>query len=343
MNIVHIVWGLGIGGVESMLVDIANYQIESNAVSIIVINDNISPMLQSKLDSRVKICPCHRKVGSKNPFPIIRLNLFLHKIKPDMIHVHMEGIARLIRIKNGAPIIRTIHNITSVSNEYPKFDKLFAISKAVQKRTLGQGFDSKVIYNGIHFDQVATSPHAMGQTCHIVNVGRLQNDKGQKVLVEAAKILKKQGDIHFTIDFIGGGENETSLKELVNAYNLNDEIHFLGFKSREYVYENLCQYDLYVQPSIFEGFGLTLAEAIAAEVPVITSDLEGPVEVIAGGKYGTSFKCGDANDLANKIIQFYRKEITIDTEAARQFAFENFNIKATAQKYLDEYLSLLQR
>ena len=57
-----------------------------------------------------------------------------------------------------------------------------------------------------------------------------------------------------------------------------------GFKSREYVYENLCQYDLYVQPSIFEGFGLTLAEAIAAEVPVITSDLEGPVEVIAGGQ-----------------------------------------------------------
>jgi hypothetical protein len=47
--------------------------------------------------------------------------------------------------------------------------------------------------------------------------------------------------------------------------------------------------------------------------------------------------------LADKIVQFYRKEITIDTEAARQFAFENFNIKATAQKYLDEYLSLLQR
>ena len=40
MNIVHIVWGLGIGGVESMLVDIANYQAQSHTVSIIVINDN---------------------------------------------------------------------------------------------------------------------------------------------------------------------------------------------------------------------------------------------------------------------------------------------------------------
>lgn len=343
MNIVHIVWGLGIGGVESMLVDIANYQIESNAVSIIVINDNISPMLQSKLDSRVKICPCRRKVGSKNPFPIIRLNLFLHKIKPDMIHVHMEGIARLIRIKNGAPIVRTIHNITSVSNEYPKFDKLFAISKAVQKRTLGQGFDSKVIYNGIHFEQIKASPHVMGTVCHIVNVGRLQNDKGQKVLIEAAKILKDRGDIQFSIDFIGGGENEAQLKELVSKYNLDNEIHFLGFKSREYVYENLCQYDLYVQPSIFEGFGLTLAEAITAKVPVITSDLEGPLEVIAGGKYGISFNCGDAKDLADKIHQFYSGETGIDTNAAQKFAFENFNIKATAQKYLDEYLSLLQR
>ena len=133
------------------------------------------------------------------------------------------------------------------------------------------------------------------------------------------------------------------LKELVSSYSLNNEVHFLGFKPREYVYENLCQYDLYVQPSVFEGFGLTLAEAIAAKVPVITSDLEGPVEVIAGGKYGITFKCGDANDLANKIIQFYNNEIAVDTEAAQKFAFENFNIKATAQKYLDEYLSLLHR
>jgi hypothetical protein len=90
MNIVHIVWGLGIGGVESMLVDIANYQAQSHTVSIIVINDNISSSLADKLDSRIKLYPCKRKVGTKNPLPIIRLNLDLLRINPDVIHIHME-------------------------------------------------------------------------------------------------------------------------------------------------------------------------------------------------------------------------------------------------------------
>jgi glycosyltransferase involved in cell wall biosynthesis len=96
-----------------------------------------------------------------------------------------------------------------------------------------------------------------------------------------------------------------------------------------------------VQPSIFEGFGLTIAEAIAAKVPVITSDLEGPIEVIDGGHYGIPFQCGNAIDVANKIIQFYNNTISIDTDTAWRYAHENFNIEATAQKYLDEYAKLL--
>lgn len=342
MNIAHIVWGLGIGGVESMLVDIANYQAQSHTVSIIVINDNIEPSLSSKLDSRIKLYPSKRKVGSKNPLPIIRLNLDLFRIKPDVIHVHMEGIVKLVRIKRKATIVRTIHNITSTPNEYPKFDKLFAISKAVQKRTKNQGFESEVIYNGIHFDQIKCDTHTQGTPLRIVNVGRLENDKGQKILIEAAKILKEHG-VDFSIDFIGNGKNESELKELANKYHIESNINFLGFQSRVYVYENLCHYDLYVQPSIFEGFGLTIAEAIAAKVPVITSDLEGPIEVIDGGHYGIPFQCGNANDLADKIMLFYNNEITINTDAVWNFARENFDITAATQKYLDAYETLAHR
>ena len=147
----------------------------------------------------------------------------------------------------------------------------------------------------------------------------------------------------FSIDFIGNGKNEAELKNLTKNYHLENNINFLGFQSRTYVYDNLCHYDLYVQPSIFEGFGLTIAEAIAAKVPVITSDLEGPIEVIDGGHYGIPFQCGNASDLAEKIMLFYNKEITIDTEAAWNFAHENFDINAATQKYLDAYESLAHR
>lgn len=340
MNIVHIVWGLGIGGVESMLVDIANYQVKTNTVSIIIINNIINPTLSNKLDPQIKLYQCNRKVGSKNPLPLIRLNLNIHRIKPDIIHVHMEGIIKYIWFNFNAKIVRTIHNIACSGKDFPKFNKLFAISKAVQSRTLQQGFKSKVIYNGIHFNYIKARTHQRNSIFRIVNVGRLENDKGQRILIEAAKLLKEQNNIVFEIDLIGGGNNEITLKNLVKDYNLDNIIHFLGFQSRTFVYENLCKYDLYVQPSIFEGFGLTIAEAIAAKVPVLTSDLEGPIEVIANGKYGKSFKCGDANDLAKIIYKFYNGEITIDTNAAWNFAYENFNIDTTAQKYLDEYATL---
>jgi glycosyltransferase involved in cell wall biosynthesis len=98
-----------------------------------------------------------------------------------------------------------------------------------------------------------------------------------------------------------------------------------------------------VQPSIFEGFGLTIAEAIAAKVPVITSDLEGPIEVIDGGHYGVSFQCGNASDLASKIMLFYNKDITVNIYAAWNFARENFDINAATQKYLDAYKTLVHR
>jgi len=340
MKITHVLWGLGVGGVETMLVDIANYQIESNDVSIIIVNDILDSFLEKKLDSRVKLYQCERRLGSKNPLPLLKLNLFILKTKPDIIHVHMEGIVRFIKVKKNIPIVRTIHNITSSKKEFGRYTRLFSISEAVKTRTKNQGFDSVVVYNGIRFSDIACEHKNTNEKIRIVDVGRLENDKGQKVLVEAAKIVKdKLGDV-FTIDFIGSGRNEGALKELALSYDLQQNIHFLGMRPRSYIYSHLCDYDLYVQPSLFEGFGLTIAEAVFAKVPVITSDLEGPMEVIACGKFGISFECGNANDLAKKIIAFIQKNISVDTESAWNYALQNFNIESTAQKYIDEYQKL---
>ena len=58
---------------------------------------------------------------------------------------------------------------------------------------------------------------------------------------------------------------------MVVELNLEKHVRFLGNQSREYVYSHLKDYDLFVQPSRFEGFGLTVAEAMAACVPVLVT------------------------------------------------------------------------
>jgi glycosyltransferase involved in cell wall biosynthesis len=132
------------------------------------------------------------------------------------------------------------------------------------------------------------------------------------------------------------------LKELVSQLGLENDVVFEGFKDRQWVFEHLRDYDLFLQPSDYEGFGLTVAEACAAKLPVLVSDVEGPLEVIDGGRLGMVFRHGDADDLANKLYQFIRDgyEIPI-VEEAYQNTLEHYSIAKTTQRYIKEYETVI--
>ncbi len=148
MKITHVLWTFGIGGIQTMLVDIVNEQINFCQVEILVVNNRVDEGLKAKLDKRVSLHCFDRVPGSYNPIPIIRLNLHLLKSKTDLLHCHEDGITRVLFYK--APMIRTIHNTYSKPFEFKKFQCLCCISKAVKKRTDEQGCrNSVVVYNGI--------------------------------------------------------------------------------------------------------------------------------------------------------------------------------------------------
>ena len=339
MKIAHLLWALGTGGAETMLVDIVNEQVKNNDVMIVAINDFINDQLVKKIDSRCKIVLLRRKIGSKNMMPWVKMNCQLLMFHPDIIHCHLEGFRKMIF--QPTPKVFTIHNITTSGKEYPKFKQLYAISDAVRHYTKSQGFESVTVHNGIHPDTIemktSIEPFIV---CNIVCVGRLFNDhKGQDVLVKAADILlNKYGVKNFHIDIIGDGPSRKMIECMIEESNLAEHVMLLGQKDRTYVYSHLKDYDLYVMPSRFEGFGLTVAEAVCAKVPVLVCDLEGPMEVIEGGKYGMHFKCGDAEDLAVQIHAFLKTGANIESiEKAYSYAHEHFDIKRTARQYIEEY------
>lgn len=341
MKIVHLLWTLDVGGAETMLVDIVNEQVKQAKVTIIVINELVNRVLANKIDTRCDVVLLRRKIGSRDIWPWIRLNWCLLNKRPDIIHFHLEGMRKMVFYP--ATKVYTIHNTHSSGKEYQHYDALYAISDAVRSYTLTQGYNSTIIYNGIHPEKVKCRCRNHDGCCRIVCVGRLFTPhKGQDILIKAIEVLKEKGINRFHLDLIGEGVSRDALETLVSEKCLNDFISFKGHRDRNYIYEHLCDYDLFVLPSRSEGFGLSVAEAISAKISVLVSDLDGPLEIIDKGRLGLVFQSENIQDLANKIELFIKNgsnETII--EKAYQYVCTNFDIKMTVKNYFDEYKKLL--
>ena len=321
-----------------MLVDIVNEQVKTEQVAILVVNDMVNSTLAGKIDDKCKVKFFGRKLGSKSLLPWLKMNAFLWNYSPDVIHFHLEGMRKMVF--HPAPKVFTIHNMHTSGKEYPWFDGLYAISDAVRNLTKQQGFESTTICNGIHPEEILEKKDIQKKDSYrLVCVGRLFTPhKGQDILVEALAILRDKGITNFHLDFIGDGESRQALEELIRGWGLEEYVTMVGQKDRGYVYSHLCEYDLYVLPSRSEGFGLTVAEAMCAKVPVMVSNLEGPMEVIDGGRLGMHFKSEDAEDLASQLAAFIKDgPDTKIIEKAWEYARENYDIKRVAVRYVEEY------
>jgi len=346
MRIAHIVWGMETGGVETMLVNIINEHVKTESVALFIINDFINESIMEKLSPQCKVIRINRKPGSKEVLKIIRMNILLSKFKPDIVHVHSYNVSRLIFGKWN--IVRTIHNTYNIPREYPKMKALYAISNAVNDFTKKQGFNNvTTIENGIitdgfkkHNDFFNQAPECF----HLVQVSRLDtHQKGQDLLIEAlALILNERGIRNFKMHFIGDGGDKQLLYEKVKENKLVKYVVFEGKKTLDFLYSHLCDYDLFIQPSRYEGFGLTVAEALAAKLPVLVSDIEGPMEIIDNGRLGMSFESGNIKDLADKIQTVLEGGYDYSlTEKAYHHVKEKYDVRITARKYIEEYRKVL--
>ena len=110
----------------------------------------------------------------------------------------------------------------------------------------------------------------------VLTVGRVSKEKGQYLALEAIKVLLSREVSDFVWIFVGNGTDMERCKQFVENNSLGDYAVFVGSKANPYPY--MKQADLYVQPSMHEGFCITLAEAKLFGMPIITTDFTGAVE-----------------------------------------------------------------
>lgn len=340
MEIAHLLWGLNLGGIETMLVNIANEQTNQASVTIIIINDDINIELLSRLKPGIKVIKLNRR---KNVWPLIKLNLLLIKKQFDIVHIHSKEIGMLLfPYMPKSKLVYTIHD-TGVAKKYiiRPYALRVAISHSVAndvKKRLG--IDTVVISNGIKADEFKKSKGKTGKLFKIVQLSRLHyQKKGQHILIEALSVLRKRGVNNISCDFIGLGD-PAPLKELGVKFGI-ENINFLNGKEQSYIKAHLKDYDLLVQPSIYEGFGLTVTEGMAAKIPVLVSAIEGPMEIIDSGKYGYYFKVGDAEDCADQIEKIMHSDNRLMIENAFDRVNSIYNVEVTARQYIEEYRKIL--
>jgi glycosyltransferase involved in cell wall biosynthesis len=349
VRIVHLTWGLGVGGAETMLGDIAIEQSAAHETWVIVGNQDIDPSVAHGLGRSVQLVTLNRPPGSSNPWYLIQLILRLRRIKPDVVHVHQESFARLRRLIS-VPMLLTVHGLgLPLGDDIGAYDSICCISDAVRNDVMSRfpEIRPRVVGNGIKFEAVRRKAHYGGNPFRIVQVSRLEHQtKGQDLLIRALRLaLDRLGDGSVSVDFIGAGRSLGFLRRLAVDCGVESQCRFLGAATREFIYERLSEYDLLVQPSRHEGFGLTIIEGIAAGLPVLVSDIDGPMEVIVGGQLGWSFKSEDVESLSAKLIELktlsQNPDFAEHMRARTDLSRARFDIKLTAQRYTEEYARLV--
>jgi glycosyltransferase involved in cell wall biosynthesis len=176
---------------------------------------------------------------------------------------------------------------------------------------------------------------------HVVNVGRLHVQKGQRYLIDAIAQLVHEGLTHVHLHLLGQGPLEAELRNCVHERQLDAYVTFAGFVENPFSYLRQCQ--LFCLPSLFEGLPLALLEAMCCRVPVIAADCRsGPAEILDGGRFGCLVPPGETGPLAEALRAAVQKGAGRScVDAARSRVEQHFSVQAVMPQ-LEQLLDRLR-
>lgn len=221
---------------------------------------------------------------------------------------------------------------------YDKYNKIVAVSDSARDifiETFNKYQDKiKVIYdiNDYNFiSKMASVDKGYEDNfdgIKILTIGRLANQKGYDLALDACKRLKDEG-INFRWYALGKGPLENDIKQYIKSNNLEDNFKLLGVKSNPYSYIKNC--DIYVQTSRYEGFGLAIAEARMLNKPVVTTEFDAVYNQMVQEKNGLVVKMSgesiykgikriiEDEKLKNNIVEYLKNEKKGNTEELGKF------------------------
>ncbi len=288
------------------------------------------------------------------PRGIVRLERLLRSTPTDLVHTHLfcaNIVGRLAARLRGVPVVSTLHaadyepaarlgnpGLRPWKHELLRhLDRLsimasgahaVAVSDYVamsarrrlgvsppRLRTILNGIDlGRFQDDGTPVDGVRTALGIPADSLLVLCVGRLSLEKGQDLLLHALA-RDELRDIPLEVHFVGEGGARSKYESLATTLGIAGRVHFLG--ARHDVPALMRAADFLVHCARDEGFGLILAEALAAGRPVVASRVPAVLELVHDGETGLLFASGDVAALARAV-----RQMALDPEGRRSMALK---------------------
>ena len=299
---------------------------------------------------------------------LFRLVRLIKKIKPQIVQTHIYPANTLGRtaafFANVPIIIGTEHGLYRWKKKHQFLidrvlaiisDKIIVVSNAAKKHiyrsTKIPVSKLQTIYNFIDIETFIPkkSKDALRQEFGVSDldfivgsVGRIVKEKGYDILLQSINLLRGRG-YSFKYIVVGDGKYLKTLKSNACAADLSRDIIFTGFRSD--IADILQIFDIFVLPTLDEGFGISIIEAQIMGLPVIASSVDAIPEIIQNGYNGLLIPPNDPNSLANEIEYLYknagsRSEIGI---RAKESVVERFSARVSINNLDDVYTQLLKK
>ena len=236
-----------------------------------------------------------------DPLAALKLAGLNREFRPDFVIAHGNRAGRLCMLPftgTQKKLVQVLHT-PSYKPHLKQANAALCISEHVREGARKAFPDLKVV-DMANFSHLRTLPVKNNTAaCPTIGaMGRLHAIKGFDVLIRAAAQLRAAGQ-RFRLKIAGDGPERQNLEALAADLRLGDCVEFCGWAADPIQF--LSDVDLFVVPSRYESFGLVVIEAMAAGVPVVASDTEGPRQVLKAGQFGALFKNEDAGALAAAV------------------------------------------
>ena len=160
----------------------------------------------------------------------------------------------------------------------------------------------QVVHCGLELSDLESTPTPPAEARRLINVGRLEEQKGQLLLVEAAATLVGRGITDFEIIIIGGGRFQEALEAAIRERGVASQVKLAGWMGGAEVRRHLIESRGFVLPSFGEGLPVAIMEALALHRPVIATYIASIPELVRPGETGWLVPAGDVTALADAIV-----------------------------------------